>query len=406
VIRVDLVCQYFPPEPGAPSQRWRELGKRLARAGDAVVVLTAFPNHPTGRLPPEYHRRLFSAESFEGMTVWRHALYVTPNEGFLRKTVSHLSFMASVLLQSAARHPRPEVVVGSSPAFFALFAAWVRARLARAAFVVEVRDLWPGIFIDLGILRRGFLYSMIEALELFLYGRADAIVALTQGFAEDIRTRTGDSAKVHVITNGALDAVLPTPEAVRRRRLAWELAPEEVAVLYLGAHGISQGLTQVVEAARLCPSRIRFVFVGDGADKARVEAAAAGQRNVLFLSSVSSEDVAECYAAADICLAPLRDLPDFHRFIPSKIFEILAHGRPLIACLRGEAAEILGQTDGAIVVPPESPGVLAQAIEELACDSPRRARMGKSGQQFVLARYSYDALTARYREVLQQVITR
>lgn len=371
-----------------------------------MVVLTAFPNHPTGRLPLEYRGRLFCVESFEGMTVWRHALYVTPNEGVLRKTVSHLSFMASVLLQSAARRPRPDVVVGSSPAFFALFAAWVRARLARAAFVVEVRDLWPGIFIDLGILRRGLLYSMIEALELFVYGRADAVVALTQGFAEDIRARTGDPTKVHVITNGALDAIPPAPEAVRRRRLAWGIAPDEVAVLYLGAHGISQGLSQVVEAARLCASRIRFVFVGEGADKVRVRAAAAGQRNVLLLAAVSAEDVAECYAAADICLAPLRDLPDFHRFIPSKIFEVLAHGRPLIACLRGEAAEILGRTDGANVVPPESPDLLARAIDELAGDAPRRARMGESGRQFVLAHYGYDALAARYREVLKQVIAR
>ena len=184
MIRVDLVCQYFPPEPGAPSQRWRELGKRLARAGDAVVVLTAFPNHPTGRLPPEYHGRLFSAESFEGMTVWRHALYVLPTKASAQDRFPSF-FHGMVLLQSAARRPRPQVVVGSSPAFFALFAAWMRARLARRSSsskcAISARDLHRSRHPATGVALDD------RSLELFLYGRADAIVALTQGFAEDIR---------------------------------------------------------------------------------------------------------------------------------------------------------------------------------------------------------------------------
>jgi hypothetical protein len=406
-MRVLIVTHYFPPETGAPQARLSALAAAWAADGDEVTVLTGMPNHPTGVLPPMYRRTVLCREVTDGYRVIRTWLYATPNEGVIRKSLSHLSFMAtSVLLGWRAAGPA-DVVVVSSPTFFSILSGWLLAKVKRARFVVEVRDLWPAIFVELGVLTSRRVIAVLERLERAAYAAADQVVVVSEGFREDLIRRGVPASKVHTVRNGADVARFEVAEGAERRwRARLGAGAEDCLVLYAGTHGISQALTTVADAAALVARRpvgscVRFAFVGDGADKGRLESRVKelGLRNTVLLPGVPNNEMPRLLAAADICLVPLRDVPLFASFIPSKMFEYLAAGRAVIGSVAGEAAQILAEA-GAAVVPPEDSESLAAAIGTLAADSELRELMGKTGRAFVEESYDRTALARRYRKIL------
>ncbi|WP_334140963.1 glycosyltransferase family 4 protein [Rhabdothermincola sp.] len=407
-MRLLLVSHYFPPEIGAPQARLSGLARHWAAAGDEVCVLTGMPNHPTGVVPPRYRHRLRVIERRDGYRVVRSWLYATPNEGVLRKTIGHLSFMASSVLLGWRVTGPADVVLVSSPTFFSIFAAWLLARIKRAAFVVEVRDLWPAIFVELGVLTNPTLIRLLERAELAAYRAAAAVVVVSEGFREDLVRRGVSPSKVHVIRNGVdlgefrpRDPADPTPGTMGIRS-RWGAAPDDVVVLYAGAHGLSHGLTTLAEAAALVrDAPLRFVCVGEGAAKRELRARVDELRlnSFLLAPGVPHEQVPDLLAAADICVVPLRDVPLFASFIPSKIFEYLAAGKAVVGAVRGEAREILCAA-GAVVVDPDDPAALAQALRDLGSDPQRRAAMGRQGRDYVERNFDRRQLAQRYRDIL------
>jgi glycosyltransferase involved in cell wall biosynthesis len=404
-VRILIVTHYFPPETGAPQARLSGLAAAWAAGGDEVTVLTGMPNHPTGMIPPEYRGAIRRRERRDGYQVLRTWLYATPNEGMARKTLGHLSFMASAVLLGARASGPADVVVVSSPTFFSIGAGAALARLKRARLVVEVRDLWPAIIAELGVLTSRPLIRRLERLELAAYAAADTVIVVSDGFRANLIGRGVPAAKVHTIRNGVrpgeFDPGAPADPRVRARLGA---GPGDCLVLYAGTHGISQGLTAVAEAAaRLAAGSpaIRFAFVGEGADKQRLAGRVAelGLDAVTLLPGVPSGQVPALLAAADICLVPLRDVPLFSAFIPSKMFEYLAAGKPVIGAVTGEAGQILGEA-GAVVVPPEDGEALAAAVRVLAADPERRRAMGRQGRCYVEKYFDRAVLAGLYRKLL------
>ena len=408
-MKIGLVSHYFWPELGAPSARLLEMGRVWAARGHEVVAVTNFPNHPTGIVPPEYAGRRFMIEQVQGIRVARCRTYATPNRGFVKKTLGHLYFMLQSVLQGRAPLQGADVVVASSPTLFAAVGAWWLARGLRTPFVIEVRDLWPGIFTELGVIRQRWLIRVLEGLELFLYRRSAAIVAVTHGFASNITGRGIDAGKVQVIPNGVdLDAFTPgTPDDALLARLGLE---GKFVVLYCGAHGISHALARILEVAERLSGEghIHFLFVGEGAEKEGLEAIARakGLINVAFHAAVAREQVAAFYRSAEVCLVPLRDVPLFRSFIPSKMFEILACGRPIVASVAGEAAEILSASGAALVTPPEDVGAIAAAITRLATQPELRRDLAAHGRPFVASHYDRAVLAERYAALLESLTQR
>ena len=404
-MNIAYYSHYFVPEIGAPSARLHDLGREWVGRGHQVDVITCFPNHPAGRLYPGYRGGRYMHERLDGMTVHRHWTYITPNRGFLKKTLGHVSFLPSALAFSSRRMRRPDVVIGSSPTFFAAIAAAAAARRHGAPFVMEVRDLWPAIFVDLGVLRNRTVIGWLERLEMALYRRAARVVTVTEAFRRNLIARGVPETKVVTVRNGA-DVEFWRPgdaSAELRRALGLEGA---FVVLYLGAFGISQGLDRVLECAdalRADP-RVRFLLVGDGAERDRLRRQAAGLENVRLLDPVDKARARELYRLADVCLVPLRDIPLFETFVPSKLFEILAMGRPIVASVRGEAAEILEDSHAAVVVPPEDSAAIAEALRSLIDRPDVRTAMAERGRDFVVKQFSRETLASDYLAVLEDAI--
>ena len=405
-MRIAYVCHYFAPEPSAPAARVHELARAWVRAGHPVSVVTTFPNHPTGRVPPAYRGRWWSTEELDGIRVLRCWLYAVPNRGVGRRGLDHLSFMVTALAFGGPRLGHIDVVIASSPTLFSALAAWLIARQKQVPFVLEVRDLWPEAIVDLALIRQGPALRVLERLAHFLYRQAACVVVVTQAFAKRLEAQGVPRAKLAVIPNGA-DTRFFSPDCDGEPARASLDLDGRFVVAYIGSHGLSHGLDAVLEAAAEQPE-VTFLLVGDGADRDRLlaERDRRGLRNVMMRPSVAKSEVPWLYAAADACLVPLRDVPVFETFVPSKLFEVLAAGRPVIGAVRGEARDILARSGGALLVEPERGDQLAQAVARLRADPQLRIELGRRGRAFVEQHYDRDALASRYLELLRQVVGR
>ena len=406
-MRIAYVCHYFVPEPAAPAARVHEFSRAWVRAGHRVSVVTTFPNHPVGRVPDMYRGRWWATEWLDGIRVLRCWVYAVPNRGVGRRGLDHLSFMLSSLLLGLPRLGGPDVVVASSPTLFSALSAWLMARLLGVPFVLEVRDLWPEAILDLSLMRPGPAVEVLRRLARFLYDRAQCVVLVTHAFADRLVAQGVPRDKLCVIPNGA-DVRFFSPDAgglAARARLGFH--PEQFVVGYVGSHGVSHGLDAVLDAASLQPD-VCYLLVGDGAERDRLlaERDRRGLTNVRMLPSVARSEVPGLYAAVDVCLVPLRDVPLFETFVPSKLFEVLAAGRPIIGAVRGEARDILRRSGAALLVEPGNGAAIAEAAEHLRADPALRDALARQGRAFVAQHYDRDALASRYLDLLREVVVR
>jgi glycosyltransferase involved in cell wall biosynthesis len=405
-MKIAIYSHYFLPEIGAPSARIGDFARQWLAMGHEVHVGTCFPNHPTGEVYPGYRSSSYAHERLQGIDVHRSWTYITPNKGFLKKIMGHASFWLSAALFSSRKIPPVDCVIGSSPTFFAAMAARAKARRDGVPFIMEVRDLWPAIFVELGVIRNRRIIRLLELWEISLYRSATRIVTVTDSFRENLIARGVPARKVVTITNGADTEYWRRDHADGSKLRDGLKLESSFVVLYIGAHGISQGLGALIKAAARLKSRrdIRFVFVGEGADKPKleVEAARLELTNVTFLPPVGKEAVRAYYSLADLCVIPLRNIPLFDTFIPSKMFEIMATGRPILASLSGEAADILGRSGAAQIVKPEDDAAIAAAIVEAAANPQLLEAMAKCGPNFVRTHYARSLLADRYLNLIQE----
>ena len=405
-MRILWLSQWFPPDLGALPARLTEMARAWIARGHEVTVVTAFPHHPLGRIPESYRGRWVVREEHDGIRVIRCRLWALPNRSFWQRTLCQLSFAASSVVLALRRPGKPDVVVVSSPPFFQVPAALFFARWHRAPFVFEVRDLWPETFAAMGALSRGWLFRRLERLELALYRAADRIVVVTEAFREDLVGRHVPSEKIAVVRNGAdLDFYAPRPgDEELRRQLG---GADRFLVTYVGTHGLATGLEQLLDAAELLRDDPRFAFalVGEGArrEALREEARRRGLTNVTFQAALPKERMPDVYASSDACVVCLKPLPLFEKVIPSKLFEILASGRPLVAALSGEPAEI-ARAAGGIVVPPGNGSAIAGAVLALRDDPALCRRMEQAGRSYVEEHFDRQKLAETYLDVLRGLV--
>jgi len=407
-MRILFLSHYYPPEVNAPANRVGQLARAWAADGHDITVLTGFPNHPTGVVPLTYRGRPhIRHENDAGVHVARTPIYAAPNKGTLRRSLNYGSYSLSAATIGPFITARPDVVVATSPQFLTAVAGYAVARVKRVPFVLEVRDLWPASIVDVGALRpESPVVRMLVAAERFLYRHADHIVVVTDSFVDAITAHGIPREKISVIKNG-VDLEMFRPGAVDnvvRERLG--LRGKFVAA-YIGTHGMAHGLGTILEAAALVrhDDRFRFLLIGDGAEKAALQQRAASERltNVVFLDQLPHEQVPDHVRAADVTLVLLRGLPLFRGVIPSKIFEFMGTARPIVIGVDGEARRLVEEAGAGVFVPPEDAATLAATLRGLEGDEPARARMGRSGRDFVERHFSRRAQARIYLEELERI---
>ncbi len=405
-MKILILTQYFPPEFGAAATRNSEHARFWAEAGHEVEVCTGMPNYPAGVIHEAYRGKWHVLEEKDGYVVHRAWIYATPNRTVWRRALASLSFLASGLLCGIFKCRRPDVVIASSGPFFVGPLGWILSVFKRAAFVFEVRDLLPQQAIDIGMIRNPAAIAFLKAVEAFLYRRARRIVAVAPASARLLAERGFDAAKIVTIENAICsDFFVPAErENAIRKQYGWQ---GRFIAMYIGAHGVSQGLFTLLETAERVADLedILFVFVGDGADKPRMIewAQSHGLRNVEFLPLQDKERMPAFYAAADVCFVPLRKGDYFRINIPSKIFEIMACARPVILGAEGQALDILEQANAGIPVAPEDPDAFADAVRRLHADRALADSLGVSGRAYVIEHFDRRRKAASYIEALKGI---
>jgi glycosyltransferase involved in cell wall biosynthesis len=374
-LNILFLTENFPPETNAAATRVYERACYWVKWGHRVTVITQAPNFPEGWLFPGYENRWRQVNDMDGIRVVRVKTYIASNRGVIRRTIDFLSFMITGFM-AGLREPRPDVVSATSPQFFAAVAGWLLGAARRRPFVFELGDLWPASITAVGAIRPGPLLRNIEKFELHLYRRSEAIVALTSAFKDDLTGRGIETGKIAVISNG-VDIWRYGPRE-RDQVLAreWDLT-DRFVVGYVGTHGMAHALANVLNAAERLKDRddIRFLLTGAGAERDALIADAKHRRlgNVIFMLPQPKDAMPRVWSLCDVALVHLKDDPLFAGVIPSKMFEAMASGLPvLLAAPAGEASRIVSEESAGMHVPAEDPEKLADAVVRLKDDDAYR----------------------------------
>ena len=400
-MHLTLLTQYYPPEVGAPQARLSELACHFASAGHSVTVLTAMPNYPLGKIYPGYGG-LLQRERQARLQIIRTFIYPTQKPSFIARITNYLSFaFSSAVLGSLLLGRSDYLLVESPPLFSGLPGAWL-SKIKRARLIFNVSDLWPESAVRLGILRSESLaYRLSAWLERFCYRRAWLITGQSKSILADITKRFPGRPTFH-LSNG-VDTVRFRPDRGTEAARALLNGNRRSVVLYAGLHGLAQGLDQVLEAAAAVRGEtgVQFVFIGDGPEKSFLtkRAEEIDLKNVIFLDSRPAKDIPALVAAADIVLVPLKMyIPGA---VPSKLYEAMASGRPVVLVAEGEAAELVREYQAGIVVEPGDTHNLVDAIRTLHAQPSLRRALGENGRRAAEQHFDRAKIALRFIKHLE-----
>lgn len=405
-MHVLFLTDNFPPEVNAPASRTFEHCRNWIKSDHKVTVLTCVPNFPKGQVYEGYANKLWQKEVMDGINVIRVKTYISANEGFLKRTLDYLSFMISSFL-AALFVKKVDVVVGTSPQFFTVCSACMVGFLKGIPWVFELRDIWPESIKAVGAIRSSFVLKILERLELFLYGQAHSIVSVTNAFKENLVLRGVDAAKIHVVTNGVdvgFFKYSPKDEGLVKK---YGLQKKFVAG-YIGTHGMAHSLDTLLDAAKILQDsrhsdRYRIVLIGDGSNKNQLRQRVAREalENVIFIDTVPKKEVVGHWSILDASIIHLKKAELFKTVIPSKLFESMGMGIPILHGVEGESAQIVEKEKVGVLFEPEDANGLIFGLQSLADDKRRYEGLRRNCSKAAIS-YDRDKLAGEMLKVLQR----
>jgi glycosyltransferase involved in cell wall biosynthesis len=395
-----LIHQAFAAldEPGGT--RHHELARYLAQQGHKVTIIASPVSYLTGT---DQQQRVRKQVDDLGVTIIRSYTLPALHRSFVWRILSFLSFMISSFINGLFVR-KVDLVWGTTPPIFQGPTAWLLARLKGVPFLLEVRDLWPAFAVAVGVLQNKTLIGLSEWLERFLYKHADQVMVNSPGYLAHVKAR--GAGEVTLIPNGA-DPAMFDPESDGAAFRQAQGLEDQFVVLYAGAHGLSNDLDVVLDAALQLKDQpaIKLVLLGDGKEKPRLQARAAelGLDNVLFLPPLPKTAMPDALAAADACLAILKPIELYKTTYPNKVFDYMAAGRPVVLAIDGVVRQVVEEAQAGIFAQPGDPTALAAAIKQLASNPSKCRTMGKNGRKSIEMNYSRTDLAKKFTMLLESM---
>ena len=398
---------YFPPEGNAPASRTYEHCARWVKKGHSVKVITCVPNVPDGVVYEGYRNRLWpQKENVDGIEVIRVWTYVAANAGGAGRILNYVSYLISAVIAFVFFCRRPNLIVATSPQFFCGWTGAIASILKWCPFVLEIRDIWPESIIAVGALKPGLFTKLLEYLEKRMYCIANHIVAVGNGYRDNILSKIGSETAVSVVTNG-VDGEVFEPQEKDVGFLNEHTLNDRFVCSYVGTLGMAHGLEVVISAAELLKRQGRgdivFCLVGDGARRRSLESqvAASGVEHwVKFTGRLDKSQMPMILASSDCLLVHLKKTDLFTTVIPSKIFEAMAMSRPLIMGVRGDSAEIVREAQCGLDMESENEQELLDAVVSLCDDENLYNDLCVHGRDSVTKKYNRDVLAEDMLQIL------
>lgn len=407
-MQITIVGLHYAPEPSGNAPYTTALSRGLARRGHSVSVVTGVPHYPEWQVRPGFNKwRASSVE--DGVKVTRLRHYVPKSPSLPRRAVMELAFGARAATSVRGMRAQTDVVICVSPALLAssmVMAQEHRSR-QRPALGLWVQDVYSSGIEELHG-GGGRLGGLAQAVERRTLHTADSVAVAHQRFQDRVINGFGlPPSAVRVIRNWTHIAT-PTESVdkrVARGRLGWG---NEVVVLHAGNMGLKQGLTNVVEAARLADERgahVRFVLMGGGHQEAALKERSVGIDSVEFVGSLDDAEYRAALGAADVLL--VNEAPGVNEMsVPSKLTSYFVSGRPVLAATRSDgvtAAELTAAGAGMQVVPGD-PSALLEAALLLGADVGRAVEFGLKGRAFAERNLTEEAALDRFEQWITELV--
>ena len=407
-MRILIYSYNYYPEPIGIAPLMTQLAEGLVQRGHEVRVITGMPNYPQRVVYQEYRGKFFFEEEHNGVLIQRSYVWVRPKPGLLTRVLLDGSFVLTSMIQ-ALRGWKPDIVLLTVPPLPICIPAALLGVIYSCPVVLSLQDILPEAAIQVGLLKNKLAIRVFEALERFAYYSADAISVITDGFTKNLLKKGVASEKMTCIPNWVdVNEISPLAKNDNPFRQAHQLDGKFV-VMYSGNIALTQGLMTVIHAAKALTRipDIVFVIVGEKKAIAVLEEACQklGATNVKLLEFQPRETLPQMLAAADVGLIVQKaNVVSFN--MPSKTQVLLASGRAIIASVptTGTAAEAVRQSGGGIIVPPEEPRTLANAILDLYENPQKTELLGRQGRQHALEQYSFEEAINRYEGLFEDML--
>ena len=393
------LSQYYPPEMGAPASRVSELAKYWSKMGQRVTVITGMPNHPDGVIHPTYKWEYFKEEKTLGVHVLRVFLYATANKGVVKRIISFLSFMITSLILGLLKS-HTDIVIATSPQLFVGLSGLIIAKMKKKPFVFEVRDIWPQSAVELGVIKNKYVIRAMEMLENILYSKANMIIIAVKGMKEILVSKGVSENKIRYIPNGIDEERFNMNKKYHILRKKHQLK-DKFIIGYIGTIGLAHGLQIIPKAAaKIRNSKVHFVIIGDGAEKDELlqTIKSYNLKNVSFLGIMAREYIPSILEEIDLGFIHLKCIPFFENAaLPSKLFEIMAAGKPILAGISGIVSDFIKENDIGYIFKQDDVESLVNTIENILKENKDILKeKGRKGKNIAIRDFNRKELAEKY----------
>lgn len=403
-MRILIICQWYPPEP------WRifsELAEGLKANHHDVVVITGFPNYPSGKVYPGYKIKLFQWERINGVNVLRVPLYPNHGQSSIKRIINLISFPLFTIILAPFLVKRPDIIHAIQPPTTGL-AGWLLSRLWRIPFTYEVQDMWPETLEATGMIHNPLLINIVSKYCNWLYRKSIAIRVISDGFKENMMKKGVPSEKIKVIYNW-VDSEFYKPIFVAKESINGIKLAGKFVIIYAGNIGFAQKLETIIHAAEIVENveEIVFLMIGDGVDLERLKGVvkSKGISNIYFLGRYHPEKMNDLYSIADLLLLHLGKDPLFEMTIPHKILSYMSTGKPIVAAIEGDGANLITSCQAGLCCSPENPETLAESIKAIYIMSPeKRLELGQNGRMMACTQFDMHIKIDEMEKLFQSIV--
>jgi len=401
-----IYTQYFPPETNAPANRWGYFAEYLANKNNKITVLTSFPNHPLGRILTGYKNRWHFDEEKDNMGIIRTWTYISVSRKFISRLFNYFSFAFSSYINSFSIK-NIDIIIASSPPLSVAIIGAIIAKKRRIPLILDLRDIWPEAAVSTGYIKKGFFYHLAEKWEKRCYKQAEKILVNSPAIFEELKNiKNVSSSKLDLIPNGADLEFFK--EIEHNNEIDEEYnTKNKFVVLYTGLLGFAQAPEVMIDAAEILKNNkdIVFLIIGGGPLKKDLEAKIKNLKldNVILTGQRPRKEMPVFVSKGDVCLIPYKNSATFQKNVPSKMFDYMASGKPIIINLEGAASDIIEKAQAGLVIEPENASALAKAIEQLYNNKFLRKKMGDLGRSYVEKYYDKKDISKQLETILENV---
>jgi putative colanic acid biosynthesis glycosyltransferase WcaI len=406
-MRILMIVPYYAPDLGPSAPLFTMLSVGLVRRGHKVTAIAAVPHYPTGQVPVDYRKSRIQRSIEDGVEVARIPIPSVDRSNLSKRLFQYICYQVGATWDGL--HRQYDVVFCANPALWVWLPFASLAVFRRKSAIFSVHDVYPDVGVTLGVFHHKALIKAVAGLERYCLKHAEMVRILSESFRPGLRVLGVPDSKMVLIYDW-VDTDLIRPMSCNNAFALEHNLTGQFNVLYAGNLGLSQGLENVLTAAEQLSAYqdIKFVFVGDGSGREQlvIEAEKRQLANVRFMPFQPRSRLPEVLATADVSLVILRRGIGSGS-LPSKVFSILASGRPILASV-DEACEtwdLVERAQAGLCVPPENPSELAEAILALRRDQGLRERLGRNGRSWAELYHSPQSAAEQFEKLLLEVVS-